>query len=804
LSGPGGPGGRNSRDAAIAAGVALLGGLFLWELVLMVGVPVARDMQMFFIPQKHLLWEALQAGRLPLWTPFVGTGAPLLANFQSGVFYPPHWLYAFLPFLVAFNLLVVLHFMAGGVFAYLLARKVGLRTASSFTVAAAFMLGGYFASLLNLINAQQAAAWAPALAWAVLHQLESPSAKNLARLIVVAALGILAGEPQTFLIGAFFAAVVALTCWPAPTSMTRSASLLGSLALAAVAVAGLVMIQVLPTVEMVAESGRGSAGLAYEDAAFYSIHPSRLSYLLVPSDFRDPTYQFGVRALIGPGDPWLFSVYLGALFLPLLVFAWRLREERKRVAVFTTITVLGILLALGEHAPLHRWLYDFLPGFAAFRFPEKFFLFAGLGSALLMGYGVEALRSRKWSRADLAIGLFAVGAPALVLGFVLVRRADVLQWMAPHFLNAVLLDGLDFAYEVWTQNLVKLVAILGIGLLLVTLYRRKMLAEPLFAGCLLALIVADFAVAHRGLNPTVDADFYQLEPAVLGALPVDELRHEYRYRGTQFAERAGAIYVAPGVPLEAQKWMWQHTLQPNTGQLHGVLQVDTWDAIKLNSFIESLELYRQLPDDDRRWKLLRLTSVKYLYSLFAIRGGEYEREIPLDSVPGYLYEVRDPLPRAYVADRARYFATDVDQMNALVEPGFDSRTEVALIGETPPGDAAAGEVVGSPEPSGSTARVVSDSGEEVRIHLSIGKPGYLVLTDSYYPGWVASVDGQERPILRANRFFRALEVRPGDAEASFRYRSRPFQRGRWISLITLALTVFALGLGWRRQRAGTA
>ena len=62
-----GPGGRPSRDALAAAGVALLGGLFLWELVLMVGVPVARDMQLFFIPQKHLLWEALQAGKLPLW-----------------------------------------------------------------------------------------------------------------------------------------------------------------------------------------------------------------------------------------------------------------------------------------------------------------------------------------------------------------------------------------------------------------------------------------------------------------------------------------------------------------------------------------------------------------------------------------------------------------------------------------------------------------------------------------------------------------------------------------------------------------
>ncbi|MDH3732118.1 MAG: hypothetical protein OEU54_01230, partial [Gemmatimonadota bacterium] len=189
------PGVRTTLPAIV---LALVGATYLWEVLTLAGIPVARDMQMFFVPQKFLLAEALSAGRIPLWTQYIGTGSPFLANVQSGVFYPPHWLYAVLPFYAAFNLLIVLHFVLGGWFAYLLCRRLGMRPAAAYIGAAGWMFGGYFASLLNLVNALQGATWAPGLAWAALRLLDHRSHRSAAILVLIATCAIVAGEPQSF------------------------------------------------------------------------------------------------------------------------------------------------------------------------------------------------------------------------------------------------------------------------------------------------------------------------------------------------------------------------------------------------------------------------------------------------------------------------------------------------------------------------------------------------------------------------------------------------------------------------------
>ena len=107
--------------------------------------------------------------------------------------------------------------------------------------------------------------------------------------------------------------------------------------------------------------------------------------------------------------------------------------------------------------------------------------------------------------------------------------------------------------------------------------------------------------------------------------------------------------------------------------------------------------------------------------------------------------------------------------------------------------------VGAPDDGGDSAyqpaaEIVADEGTEIRISVSPTVAGYLVLTDSDYPGWSAHVDGEERPILLANYFYRAVPVRPGDREVVFTYRSRPFELGRLVSAATLVTLLIGLGL----------
>src|SRR5205814_7944695 len=69
------------------------------------------------------------------------------------------------------------------------------------------------------------------------------------------------------------------------------------------------------------------------------------------------------------------------------------------------------------------------------------------------------------------------------------------------------------------------------------------------------------------------------------------------------------------------------------------------------------------------------------------------------------------------------------------------------------------------------------------------QPGYLVLADTYYPGWVARVDGVEQPILRADYLFRAVAVRPGQQVVEFRYEPTSFRIGAATSGLTLLVLV---------------
>ena len=94
----------------------------------------------------------------------------------------------------------------------------------------------------------------------------------------------------------------------------------------------------------------------------------------------------------------------------------------------------------------------------------------------------------------------------------------------------------------------------------------------------------------------------------------------------------------------------------------------------------------------------------------------------------------------------------------------------------------------------------------VTVWVRSGAPGYLVLTDPWYPGWEATVDGEPAPLYRANYLFRAVPVPAGHHEVVFTFAPPPYLLGRRVSLVALALTAAALALGgaisWRRAALG--
>lgn len=809
-------------DALAVGGIVLVGALFLHEMAVMSAVPVARDLQLFFIPHKHLVWSALQSADLPLWTPLIRTGYPVLANFQSGVFYPPHWLYAVLPFFTAFNLLIVLHLVLGGTGTYVLTRQLDLPRIASFLAALCFMLGGYFVSLVNLVNVLQTAAWAPLMAAVLVRHAEAWRARTFALTVAVYLLGFLAGAPQTFALAALTALALALAWCTGryEESPRRWARVPVTLVGASVAVLGLAAVQVLPTLEMIGLSGRGT-GLALAEAGQFSLRPVRLLHLAVPNAFEDPAYRFGQKLQLSNYAPWLYSIYFG---VPALVLAWHSRwSESRRHLVVTCVALsaVGIVLSLGLNAPLFPWLHGNAPGMDAFRFPAKFFLMPGLAVPVLVGIGAsELLRRPRLDAIDAGAALAALAAGlGLKLAWTLIP-GRVLEWLEGVAASPPWLPHVGFFYEQYGEKIELFLAFLAASVALTWLYRKGKLASRLFLAAMVGIVVLDFWVAHRGLNPVVDPSFYRDEPLILDQLPVDELRREHRYRATPFDASEGTYYDYDQ-PLMTSKWFWQQTLQPPITALWGLQAHDAAGAIVLNPIRVQRLAFEEMEALGRA-RLLRLGSVSQVYATLpnpALRNARWRR---LDSLPGVLHTLEDPLPRAYLA-HGRTFRDEWEALDFALRPGTHYRREAAILSKgagrarrgledsvvarIAPSRSAAVEpptvepsTVERPSDPG-TARIASDAGETIRIDVDVREPSYLVLTDTWYPGWRATVDGDERPVRRANYFFKAVRVRPGDGEVVFRYRSSPLRRGALVSGGSLLLLLVGLA-GWRvRDRA---
>ena len=92
------------------------------------------------------------------------------------------------------------------------------------------------------------------------------------------------------------------------------------------------------------------------------------------------------------------------------------------------------------------------------------------------------------------------------------------------------------------------------------------------------------------------------------------------------------------------------------------------------------------------------------------------------------------------------------------------------------------------------ARIVSYAPEQVAIHGEVDRPGYLVLTDTYYPGWQATVNGIKVPILRSDPYFRSVRLNPGKYRVEFVYRPLSFYLG--VVLSGFSLSIILLGLVW--------
>jgi hypothetical protein len=158
-------------------------------------------------------------------------------------------------------------------------------------------------------------------------------------------------------------------------------------------------------------------------------------------------------------------------------------------------------------------------------------------------------------------------------------------------------------------------------------------------------------------------------------------------------------------------------------------------------------------------------------------------------------ENRAAFPRAFAVPEAIVADSAYEALDLLAHGAIQPRQQVVLeTGEgvsfrsAQPNPLAGGDRVGAPY---GEVEIVEYRNERVFIEAETAG-GYLVLTDAYYPGWRAYVDGSETPVLRADYLFRAVELPPGAHQVEFRYEPTSFATGAQVARLALALASLAL------------
>jgi hypothetical protein len=705
---------RMTNRALPACALALAAVAWLFAGPLFAGrVLYYRDIGVTYYPDFVFVSRALAQGVWPLWHPQADGGAPFLMA------YPVHLALLLLAgpraTLALSPPLHVLLAMGG---ATALARRLGVRTLGAGVAGGVFGLSGLVLGSV-LYPVFLAAAWAPLAVERLLALVEAPGPRRVAALALVLALQASTLGAEAVLQTAFMG-VVLLPRWP---RRREALAICASLAIAA----ALAAPALLGTAAMMRGTGRGR-GFPPEVGLGYSASLPVLLEAVWPRFLGDPhTFSeagFWGQPFYPDGSPFFLSLYLGPVVLLLVARAGGRGQGR-----LWGLAALGILLSLGANGPLAAVL---APAMRHLRAPVKFFLLPTLAFALLAGKGLERAVEARFRRAMLAVG---PGLLLLALALAAARAPSMLAAAVSHVVPAA---GGALARDViatrWPLELAVTGALtLGAGLALARGHRLAALAG------LLALL--DLVRVNGELNPSAEAEFYALRPAVARA--VDSARAEGLFRWFSYG-------VAHSPPLHWSRsvasrnsdvWLFyldRQALLPRTqvlDRLEGAFDIDRMGLAPEGSTLAVAEasamLFRQHHDR------LRLANVRWVLSFFPLPHDlvSLSAAIPFGEVrePLLLYELRDPLPRAFFAQRLDEPHSELGRA-AEARVGYervDPHT-VVLRGQTP--------------------------------------PGFLVVLDGHHPDWKAEDRSGPIPIRVALGRYQAVPTGGGETVVTLRYR----------------------------------
>lgn len=697
----------------------------------------------FSFATKFALAESLARGQLPLWEPRMGMGFPLFAEGQVGTLFLPNLLLMSLPGLtglnpvIAYNITYVILFLTLGWGMYAWLRVIGCSRLASLFGAVTITFSGQTIPRLPHHTLLQSLTMTPIL-MALTHLMIVQNNPFWMSLFTLAlSQQFFTGSPQPVLLTLFLMGIYTVLMGYRQ-GLALSLARFGRLAIGVILAVGIAAIQILPSREMLSQS-TAPQGFSPEEASYYSFPLVHLKTLIDPFILGNPKD--------GSYPP--FTTFDGSIFWENNLFiGW--------------ITLILLLLSLSryylERLTLSRILLYCIAAGAA-----SFLLMLGKHSPVYLIYSIWPLN------------LFRVPsrfAWIFVLALITAVSWLMTQWTAT--LRSIrwrkvltVVFGLLFALQTYH---------------LISTWWNYHALRP----------------ARLALTPTPFLQKLQQKGGALRTLGV-ELMHNKQFLKTGWTPNADMYEFLTNVP------------SPNGNLYWGLTQSDVYAGrfLKRSSLVESL-----LGSEIKLSEEIATISAQGKRLLDLYHASTIVSAIPLDSVQELgdpesatyaagititAYRNNQALPRAYLASHTLFAPSLTKAAELLKTPSFIPGENVivhdsALI--LPSVDAKTNTI-----PSNGSVTMTSDQPASVSLRAVVTVPqAILVLADTYYPGWVATVDGIPTPIYPVNIKERGIRLAKGTHEILWTYEPASYRWGLGITVITLVLTLL-LPVGYHLSAA---
>jgi len=701
--------------------------------------------------------RALSMGEWPLWNPYEHTGVPLLANYQSAVFYPPRLLHALINLHLASTLLILLKVWLCGFNAYIYARCTGLGKPASRLLSFGWMLATY-----NMVwtywSLADVSAWFPLLLLGVEWALQERYRRAFFLIAASATLMLLAGHPETafsMALGAGFYFLLRLVIvWPSMRFPWRAPAVcLGAWALALPVCAG----QILPFLEYLRHSFT-LAERAGQASSEHALSGLALVNVWVPRYFgmtHTPTGNYwggwinsNFNTVIYPG--------IAVLLCILMLFSLRrgARNELRVRALCLAVPALICLLVVFDHPVTH--FIKAVPVIGSM-WNIWWFAFPAFAIPAIGALGLEhALASKR---------PFRDAAPAIAVAATALVACAALYLSFHRGIHILEKKGLD--YYVQMQLGIAFVFALSAITILVLLIRWK---STRLANTLVALLVADLLYASHGIHPTAPLD---------RILPETKLTNWIQSQDPPPRFALGSASSA--------------TIPDGIMQFYGIEDFLGYDGIypeRVKVLREKVKLWNSIDP---------VFSVKYYLNLPALTlfvPEDQRKNFKLvETIDGLeVYENLRAWPRARLVPNARVLPDREAIFDVLDDRTFDPAQTVLLEENFEP-----------PLPENTTndigtVRFAGRTMNTVRLEAQTTAPCALVLSDQYFPGWNAYINGETAPIHSAYYLFRAVQLAVGKQTIEFRYEPMSFRIGMAISIAAMFSGLAAALFCMRKHR----